>query len=193
MNIILITYLSRSGSTLLSSLLSRYKKILVFPEAEILVTHILKSKKKITPSQKLFRYLESDKKFREWDIDLSEIDFLDTSNNIEVFLKILEQYRRKTKPDATIIVFKAFELINCYHLFHNNKSIKIKPHFIALIRDPRAIFASQQESISELTKQPINTNPLITSTNWRKLIDFCKTQLGNSDFSITKYENLFTL
>lgn len=190
MDYFLLTYLNRSGSTYLSNLLSKYNEILVCLEAEILVKDILEKKEFIRIDENFLDKLKNDIKFKHWHLDLKILDFEDCENNIDIFLKILDAYRMQNKPHASVILFKALELLGIYDQLQQMDIENSQIHFIALIRDPRAIFHSQKTTYSELKSSNFSSNPLIIAYQWNKYVKTCKKYLSNDDFHLLHYEQI---
>ena len=132
-----------------------------------------------------------DEKVMSWNLDNSNIKkLIFPINRLELFLRIIEFYRDQEKPEANIIVFKAVEIMDAVLPLHQNNSAQSDFHFISIIRDCRAVFASQRRTIYK--SRHINRNPLITSYQWayqiKKAFD-----LSNKDLlEIIKYEDLIT-
>jgi len=124
-----------------------------------------------------------------WNLDYSNHNKLVFPlNRLELFLKIVEFYRDQEKPGASIIVFKAVEVIDAVLPLRPGIGIQSGFHFISIIRDCRAVFASQRKTIYK--SRPLNRNPLITTYQWvyhiKKAFD-----LSNKDLlHIIKYEDL---
>ena len=196
MKILFISYINRSGSTFLANEFSKYDSILVCPEAEVLFYFFIQKTEQIHQHPaKLHRLitniLTTDPKLKFWNLDPSEFDTkYQYEDNFEVFLDILMKYREKVKPEATTILFKAdIVAYYCNHIpeqYYKKHNIKI----ISIIRDGRASYASQRDTIGARTQKPLNRNPVKVAKLWKRWINF-QTQHGNdSRFVIIRYEKL---
>lgn len=192
---VLVSYLSRSGSTYLTNFLSSNKNILVCPEAEILINLLLESpldKIDFTKEKWLYHKLYCDKKFLSWDLNLNHDEIIDLKNNLEIFLFILSKYKTKTKPDAGYIVFKGESLNNLASRLTRDLLITNNIRFIFIVRDGRAIFNSQKKSYHSLLKLPMEVNPISFSKKWNKYIDNVTsiTTARITHYQLVKYEDL---
>ena len=189
MQIIFLTYQNRSGSTFLANQLSRHKNILVCPEAEILVSIFLqnpnlKFKDNKENVRKIENKLQNDLKFKFWNLTNLHLSNL---TNFENFVNILTQYKNKTKPEAEILLFKSDRLIHLFDRIQNQNT-----RFISIIRDPRAVFLSQKNTIGSWQK-PMNTNPINSAVNWEIFVEKSNQFSQNhKSFYQLKYENLIT-
>jgi len=166
--IIFLTYVNRSGSTFLANTLSKSKKIIVFPEAEILVNLLLiKPELHFSYSRIFLNQILSDAKFSCWELNWNELSGLhNIDTNFDAFIEILKIYRNKISPGADLFVFKAERLI---YLFSKIKAEFRKSHnllLIALVRDPRAIYESQKRTMYSNTGLQMSRNPVITTITW---------------------------
>ncbi|NHJ31860.1 MAG: sulfotransferase [Asgard group archaeon] len=192
-NLIFITYVNRSGSTFLANEFSKYNDILVCPEAEILIDAFLKEPDilfEFNSVKRKFveRILSTDRKLKYWGLEIQDVDELSLAQtNFEAFIKILTTYKRIIKPDADTIVFKGTELI---YLYQNLIQKYPELQFVSIIRDGRASFTSQMNTISPHTNKPFLKNPLIAAWNWNKLVDLSLQFENGKDFIIVKYEDL---
>ncbi len=172
MKILFLTYINRSGSTFLANLFSKSPDILVCPEGEILMNELL-----VKPGQpfdfgevnrnKFVRYFKEDPKLKFWEISEKVIDNLPKSaTNLEVFFSILNSYKNQTKPEASIVLFKAERLI---HLFDNLlEFISMNDIcFLSIVRDCRGVYASQKYTKFPETERFMSQNPVETAINWR--------------------------
>ena len=171
MNIILLSYLSRSGSTLICDILMKDSRFCVCPEAEIL-THLLlkhaQSKLEPTIYKKLNISVKQDIKLSHWNIKMPPYSKKDT--NINLFTKIVTQYALKHNPKAEYLVFKS-ERLEGFQLNRYNNFYKI-----ILFRDPRAIFLSQKNSTPSLGVGKMNVNPRRLVGKMNKLLLSYNTQ-----------------
>jgi|GEM_PF-757521 len=196
MGIIFLTYLNRSGSTYLANLLSSSKDIIACPEAEILVNLFLEDPYgRYYPPEKnrreyLLSLLQTDPKLKFWNLDPEVLDQVNSSaRNMDQFLNILVRYRDRIKPGAGILLFKAERLI---HLVSNimSEPVGINTSFIALVRDPRAVFDSQKRTVSPLNGKPMSTHPVNTAIQWREFARLCRGYEKLPGFNLVQFEDL---
>jgi len=192
--LLFISYINRSGSTFLANEFSKYESILVCPEAEILVSNFIIHKRSLYREPKkiqsvLSKIINSDPKLKYWNLKAS--DFSNSSNynsDFDIFLDILSKYRDLVKPHANTIVFKAakiaYFLNNIPMEYYEKNGIKI----ICLIRDGRAAYASQRETIGARSQKPMNKNPVKVAKLWRTWITFLSEHENDPRFLIIKYE-----
>lgn len=196
MNLIFITYVNRSGSTFLANLFSKYNEVLVCPEADILIYRLLINSNELfiynhKQQLQLLSILSNDKKLKYWGLQINDLSGLNTvKTNFDAFAEILKAYQRKIKPNATTIVFKGTKLIDLYDKISRETKNKYNLKYISIIRDGRAVFASQRRTIDPYTHKPMNTNPFITAKNWNKLVDKSLKYENTKDYFIIKYEHL---
>jgi len=188
LKLLFITYINRSGSTFLANLFSRYSDIVVCPEGEVLVTKFLNhplSKSSIKIPE-LFR---NDIKLKYWNLERSHLEKIDANlNNIDKFYEILNTYRSRINSKASIIVFKAVELIYTYNKIPQITKEKYNIKYISIIRDGRASFASQKETY--YLGKPMETNPWLAARKWNRHVNLSMKHLNNEDFFVLTYENL---
>lgn len=195
LNIIFITYINRSGSTYLANLLSRYDELLVCPEAEVLINKFL-----INPEKKyefnsseaieLFDILENDNKLVHWGISITELNYLNSAKtNFDAFVHILYIYLKKTKPDATTIIFKGDSIIHHFDKINHYAEGKYNVSLISMLRDIRAVYHSQKNTIGS-DKKIMSVNPLNTAREWNNYVAALKLISYEENFYPIKYENL---
>ncbi len=193
MKYIFIMYLNRSGSTFLFNQLSKLSEILVCPEAEVLVNVLLKNpdtRLNKKDQEILGSAMEKDRKLKHWNLDI-DLSKTDPQSKLDLFFNILNQYRSRTKPDSTLIAFKAVDLINCIEILHDYGSHKgLDIYFISLIRDPRAIYNSQRQTYVEHRKKFMNRNPLATIYQWNYLVTRSIMYSSYTKLVILRYEDL---
>lgn len=194
MNIVFVTYIARSGSTFLLNELSKFQEVFVCPEAEILIFYFFRQKE-FRYNKKVQRHLEfyisRDKKLKNWGLIINDLEDLHHVNTYyEAFIKILEIYKNKLKPEATTIVFKAEIFFNYFEDIPDEFKKKYNLQLISLLRDCRAIFASQKHSIGGFSGKVMNNNPLRTAKRFNYFIRKSTEYKKYSNFYILKYEDL---
>ncbi len=196
MKLIFISYINRSGSTFLANEFSKQNSILVYPEAEVLVYYFIQHKKKYYCEPNKLRLLLSeilikDSKFKYWNLNITDFnDLTKYKNNFEIFFDILNIYKNKVKPEATVFIFKADNIAYYYKniplVYYDKLNIK----FILIIRDGRASYASQRETIGTRKQKPMNMNPVKAAKIWVKWITFVFDHKGDQRFINLIYEEL---
>jgi hypothetical protein len=172
MKFILLTYVNRSGSTFLANLLDSSPKILACPEGDLLVSLFLEQpggefvfNDKVRC--KLIEVFSENSKLKYWGEAQSFLRGLESmKNNIEAFKKILINYRDQVKPGAEFILFKAERIV---YLVRKIRKIETgnEINFISIIRDPRAVYASQQKTVVPETNEIMAIDPIRTSLFWK--------------------------
>ncbi len=183
--IIFICYINRSGSTFLANLFSKSPDICVCPEADILVKLFLEDPYRISTVEKLTQTIDiltEDSKFKSWNLSKNDLrPILISQTNFSCFKQIVKCYQSITKPKSTSIVFKAERLIHLYPKLNKEDIIK----WIALIRDPRAVYNSQKTTKHPDSEKFMAVNPLLIRYIWRRF--FAKS------FNYCNYHNFFIL
>ena len=197
MRIALLTYINRSGSTLLSQLLSKNPEILVFPEANVLKQLLLEKPHSTVTRQtvkNLQRALPTDKRLKHWGIAPDFLQEKDSwkGTHFDLFVRVLNEYAHRIRQeDTTIGLFKNNGLFNCYNALgerlRNERGIK----FISIVRDPRAVFYSQKRAYRQRMGH-FTANPLITSHSWNWFIDQTTRVQSAKDVHVLRYEELVT-
>jgi hypothetical protein len=194
--VIFVTYINRSGSTFFVNSLSKSDNILVCPEAEILIDLFLKTPvKSFDPDKDFFNTLldavEKDKKLKHWGIEKDNIikNIQNEKTYFNAFLAFIDIYRKNVKPEATILVFKAEKLIYYYNIIHPYTD-KYNIKFIAIIRDCRAIFYSQNNTLIPESNRKMATNSLKLAKRWNNYINLETEYSENDDFIELSYEAL---
>lgn len=194
MNITFLTYLSRSGSTLLASKLDKYSEVGVSIE-ENWEDGILKGKVKLKGEKDLDLYIKNiseSNKFKFWDIsslqlkeDLMTFSFPISYNNI---LKSI--YKQFFKNDE----IKYFVHKKGAYFMHYKKVLRVFPNakILFIDRDPRAIYNSQKKSIDSITGKFMRGNPVSFAIYYKKSRLVINRLLNKSYFLITSYERLIT-
>jgi len=194
LELIFLTYVNRSGSTYLASHLNRSEKILACPEAEILIDLFL------TEPEKKFKYnkihlrlkklIAADKKLKYWHLSQDDIVKLKSAKTrFNAFLSVIHAYKERVKPKADIVVFKAERLIDLFPRIHSYCFNKYKVYFISVIRDCRAVYASQNRTSWPGKKKVMSRNPIRTAKYWVNHVEKILS-VNSPRFYIIKYELL---
>ena len=190
--IVFLTYLNRSGSTFLAKLLNEYSDIGVSLEARLpdgIFYGPLKLKK-AQDIEKVLNRLYADEKFLAWNIDrnvlrkkLSNLKFPIKFNQ---FLNtLLQKYFKKS--DAKIFIYK------CAHYIRYIETIKKlfpKAKFIFVLRDIRAIYNSQKNTLDSITKRPMVNNPIVVAVKFKRIAKILRKNVNCDWLYVIKYENL---
>jgi len=173
----ILTHLSRSGSTLLSRILDEYAEICVTTESELPLE--LFGVKSYTPIvfntiQDIEKYLDhtlQSTRIASWKLSTSSI--LDHCQQVPMPISgpqlveiLLTAYRDTYKPDASLVIYKACPFMP----WHIPESLEHFPgvKFLHLLRDPRAVFHSQRQSIDPFTRKPYSKSVIKTGLDWQK-------------------------
>lgn len=174
-----IVYDARSGSTFLSDLLIKNTNVSIPPESNFIATLLVEYPKELIENnndfEKIIKIVYSDRKFSDWDITYSEIEFFIKNKlplSIHDFILIVCQiYRNKNFPDST-----KFGIKQKTYLTHYEKIKKVFPNskYIGIVRDGRAVFNSKKTSIYSATGKPFETNPYKAAREWCKTLNLLK-------------------
>lgn len=192
--IVLLSYLNRSGSTFFVNQLSKIPEICVCPEADILYDILLSNSNIHIKSQHIKKWklvFESDTKFQSWKLPVETIINENSigRNSYSLFIDILIAFQKRHFPDCTTIVFKYNYL---YKIFNKLPMLSgIDLYGISLIRDPRAIYISQKNTITPQTGKVMCNNPLILIREWNSFIkDHSEIFPVSANYLIVEYEKL---
>ena len=198
MNILFVPYINRSGSTFLLNQLDKHPSILACPEADILVDHFLMhpSKKYLYAKEEqnwIQNKLLKDRKFESWSLSLTELAILSNAQNyFDAFYLILSAYKLKIKPNAGWVVFKAERLIDVLPLLIHYETTNFKIEFVALIRDIRAVYFSQNKTKWPDKSKLMSTNPIKITWYWNRFIKQIQKYKNESNLTVIQFENLVT-
>ncbi|NDV21837.1 sulfotransferase [Desulfovibrio sp. JC022] len=173
-----IIYDSRSGSTLLSSLLNRHAGVVVAQESLFisLVLENFRDEKSMTVNGVL-DLLYSEPRFREWNVDRdilrSRLNRLDQLTYRAVFDTVFGEYlkiRGESGPEVLVIKGARYD-------FHLDMLRKIYPdsQFIFLLRDGRAVFNSKLDMVS-VTGMKMSNNIFQAAFDWKRMLGRLKGQ-----------------
>lgn len=193
-----LSYLTRSGSTLLSRLLNEYADICVTLEGD-LPTELFCAKRRkplkfenIGSVNKYLKIIYRYTKLNTWCLDekelLEKFEILRWPIYSTDLAKILMAcYKDIYKPNASIVIYKGppimpWEIPNVAKYYNGAK-------FIKLVRDPRAIYNSQKTTLHPYKQKPFADSPLEVAFDWKRseTMDFGPS--SDRIFEVT-YENL---
>ena len=196
MEIIFLTYVNRSGSTYLANILSGSDNILVCPEADVLVRELLEDPlaeagSSGTVMDRLNPYLKLDNKLSSWDLPQLKDGFCDPgARNIDVFVLLLDYYRNLVKPTASKILFKAERLVFLIDKLATLNDHRFSFQFISIVRDPRAVYYSQQKTRIPESGKWMSKNPVFTGIYWGMHNRLAMKLTRELSLFIVKYEDL---
>ncbi len=196
----LLTHLSRSGSTLLARMLDDFDDICVTTEAELPLE--LFGVKSYTPIRfrseaQIIHYLDdvlSRTRMTSWKLSREKLLQRCTAQGFPLsgpnFIKVLLLlYGQTYKPQAKMVIYKACPLMP----WHVSASMKHFPEakYIHMIRDPRAVFHSQANSLDPVTGKPFSSSALKTAMDWKLAASIDQSSLQTPIHEI-KYEDLIS-
>ncbi len=194
--IVLVSYVNRSGSTFLLSLLDTDPRVMACPEADILVRLFLRDPdRSYTEAEKkvLLELLKQDRKMQNWSLpDNSLKKSLNEARAGDIFCSLLTEYAASRKTDVESIVFKATEIIRFAGTLLTDPFKFRHPLRIAvLVRDPRAVYHSQKNTYVPHRKKIMNRNPIRLAQQWNFLVNQTDLLLRKSNrFYRIRYEDL---
>lgn len=172
--LIFILYDSRSGSTLLASLLNRYRALDVTLESAF-VSRImeLNNQSILMNSNKLIEYLYEEVQFKELRIDKEEL--LNDLSSIQpevtkkkIIQSIIKIYFKNKSKESKYWVIKHPP----YNYIQELSSMFSEVKFVQIIRDGRAVFNSKIRSKS-IEGSYMESNPIMAAIDWRLKIKKC--------------------
>lgn len=192
-DICFLTYMARSGSTLLAKELDHYRRTGVTIEDDI-PDGILKGEEVyIQNSEELEIFIDKiceGKKFREWKISPEKL-FAKLENNYRypvrldsLYRSIYDLYFSESNPE--IILHKKGRY---YLKVDSVKASFPGAKFIHIIRDPRALFNSQKNSKDSITGKPMETSVVAFALNYRNMSEIVRKQADNKSFKVVFYED----
>jgi hypothetical protein len=139
--------------------------------------------------QSLVKILKNDDKLNSWGLSGSLFTtFRQDDTGMELFIKILNEYTASQNPNAETICFKGTRVFESYEQVRSFcQSMEIQCDLIRVIRDPRAVFISQNKTFSPTTGKPMCQNPLDVARSWQNWLR--STSTLNSIVDI-KFEDL---
>lgn len=194
MKYIFLSYINRSGSTFFVNQLSKSAEICICPESDALFEVLLSSPEKnckTVLTKRALNYLYREKKYLHWGIAREELVVIAESCEkcTQVFIKVLELYARKHKPNAKVVLYK-----------HNNLlSVNVVKHFTgdefyhqALLRSPYGVYESQKRTISPYTQKAMSKNPVEFAYKWNKFASQILQSKAFSNFRLIEFASLMS-
>lgn len=176
-NVVLCPFISRSGSTFFFNSLSRDPDIFVCPEAEILVYRLVDLLQDRIPSghsvlAKLATDMAEDAKLRDWGLEPNKfLEGYSEGFGLDVFLRVIIQYKNRLKPSAKYIFFKGPRKLLLFAEKSSRKFLQDRHiRLMTIIRDGRGAYASQKRSIRPSTGRPMEVSPVQSAIEWSDLV-----------------------
>ncbi|MDZ4307593.1 sulfotransferase [Allopontixanthobacter sp.] len=196
-NILFLIYQNRTGSTFLANQLSQHPDVAVAPEGHEPLERLLS--RACTPSavgariERLGQDLTMDPKLSSWKVSSSLLGerAAAASDELDIFYALCDSFADTHRPNASWVAVKGHFLSDLiarhgYQALQRDRKVRA----IFLIRDPRAMFVSQRESLSSRTHQPMQDNPLVAGLRWRQAVNEA-TRLSHAPFGMmVRYEDL---
>lgn len=187
-----LTYMARSGSTLVAKLLSEVAGLTVSLEAKIPDDLKYGSIDVKEPRElpNLIDRLYSDPKFCAWGIERRTL-----------FCKLASQplplrFNSLLNVIASLVCSSAESefVYKCQHyISYIDRLLELFPgcKFIFVMRDPRAIYNSQKKAINTATHEPMNcSNPTRTIVAYKKIAGVLRKRRNEECLHVVKYEDL---
>lgn len=193
-NICFLTYMARSGSTLLARELDKYKAIGVTIEDDIPDGLLDGAKVFIEDEKGLEEYLDvlfSKPKFRFWNIPRNQlVKKLREEANYplhigDILRKLYEIYFSGQHLDAWIHKKGRY-----YLNIEEVRGYLPEAKFIHLKRDPRALFNSQKKSKDSRTGKNMSESALAFSLGYRKMYNITRQYEKTNFFYALRYEDI---
>jgi len=188
-----LAYEPRSGSTILSKYLTENYNVFVVPECnfiiDVLKRYYIYHPLKDSDRQYLLDLIAGDRKLSDWGISENLKEILNVEDNLlisSLIINILALLNDKFSPGSILILKK-----ESYPLVFN-QLIKIvrDAKLLYIVRDPRAVYASQKNSIYTKTGQPFSKFCVKTAISWNlQLKRSYFIRESGSDTKFVKYED----
>ncbi len=194
--LVFISYINRSGSTLLCKVLDQYEEISVGIEAGFpgYMTKLIPDEyKEINNDASLEKYLDElfgDIRFAQWKIDREKlIKRLHSSEYPLTFKEILTACLHEYfgKATAKVFVHKAGFYVD---MLNDVRQAFGPAKNLFIIRDPRAIYNSQKNATCIYTGKSMGCSLPYFINQYKKRTRLVRENLKNKDFYCVKYEDL---
>lgn len=169
----LLDYMNRSGSTYLSRVVATNSKVCVCPENAPL-GRLIYRREYLTDTQArklsstIDQLVEHDCDWELWRDIWTASGFRFRKGPVfPQFLHLLDQYRSMSCPDAHVVLFKGgpvLKYVEKYPEIVRDFPVTI----LALVRDGRAVYASQRNAVSTGTNRPMQISPIRCAKNWSR-------------------------
>ena len=190
-SLVVLSYLNRSGSTFLARLLSEYEDVAVSLEAQF-DDGLVRASRRIANEADLDALLADlavDPKFSGWGVDSAAL-------------------KARLAPAGYPVTYPAFlraalsEALGDdarVHLYKNGRYLEQPEAFrrqfpdakmIFVLRDPRAVFASQKRSLDSRTGDPMSSQPAFTARWFRRMVETLDRLADAPWLCVVRYEDL---
>jgi|APSaa5957512535_1039671.scaffolds.fasta_scaffold40792_2 hypothetical protein len=198
MKLFFLLYDPRSGSTLLSDLITKNMSVLISPETNLIINilleyetnHILSNK----DCNKILKITHKDRKINDWRITDKIIYIIKTSTGGTIGDLVRDIFSSYIQSFSDYQDYTAFGLKKESYAAIADKLKLIFPDakFICILRDPRGVFLSKKNSIYTGNGKPFQVDSIKSSMEWKiyvRRIEYIKEQFKNS-FLLIKYEDI---
>lgn len=190
--LILLAYISRSGSTLLSEHLDAVPSVGVTLEAD-LPDGIFRSELLIERPESVDRALDrlyGDPKFRAWGVAREALRARLLERPFpQRFSAVLREILALAFGDREVR-FPVLKQENCIWRIQATRRLYPGAQVVFIERDPRAIYNSQRTALDSRTGRPMSRNPLVTALTYARAIERAEGCAGEPWFHIVRYEDL---
>ena len=198
MNLGFLVYDSRSGSTLLASLLHTHPDIVASFETEFLISAIQYQEKHghLPENSSLYEMLMSDKRLAEWGMGITRVyqNCLEIHGKVTVthMIQALFAFAKQqdnTKANASVFIIKQGLLTR-----HMDSLLRIWPNasIIHIFRDGRAVFASKRMNINIDSRLPMATDPVQAAYRWKQIQEKMSSLSAHGAVLEIQYETLLS-
>lgn len=191
--IVFLTYMSRSGSTLLSARLAEYRSIGVSIEGRFPDDWTSGRRSVIGNGSELAEYLDilyARKDFCSWNVPRATLLSALAGRPFplrypDVLAASLDIYFRDRSVE--VYVYKAGE----HYLYIDALRSQVPgARFVFVDRNPLAIFNSQKRSLDSKTGKPMRTDPVDFFLNYSEVQDLVRRHRSQGYFHVVSYESL---
>lgn len=194
-DVVLLIHLNRSGSTFLANQASAHPQICVCPEAHLPLQRLLgRGTCRQTIDRKLARLVAdvaNDEKLAAWGLDprLVAARLRGAADDGEAFFRLLDLYADTVCPQATTVMAKGYFFIDLIKRRRQAATARGRAlQAVLLVRDPRAIFASQRRSISSTLRRPMQQSAIACALRWRIYMRHLAQLAADRSCLLVKYE-----
>ena len=164
-----LAYETRPGSTILSKYLTENYNVFVVPECnfiiDILKRYYISHSLEESDKQDLLDLIASNRKFSAWGISENLKEIVNFEDNLlisSLIVKILVLLNHQFSPNSILILKKE----SYPSVFNQLVKIIRDAKLLYIVRDLRAVYASQKNSIYTKTGQPFSKFGVKTAISW---------------------------
>ncbi|MEZ5063822.1 MAG: sulfotransferase [bacterium] len=189
-----LVYLNRSGSTFLARLLAEHADVAVSLEAQfddglVRAGGGLRARDE-ADLDRLLDHLLADAKFSAWNVDAERLKtrLLDAGLPL-TFPKFLRAALAETFAGDSASV----------HIYKNGRMLERPAEFrrlfpdakvVFVLRDPRAVLASQQRSLDSRTRRPMSSSAVVTARWFRRTMRTLERHVDGGWLYVVRFEDL---